>query len=181
MHIVVDTGTGDILASALTTHRPCDAAQARGLLTQMDHELALVMADGAYDTASVLAAIDAHGSGPAPQILIPTRRDARTKGLANASSQRDTTIRAINPDGRKRWEHESGSTPRSLVETVISRYKAIIGSMRSRIMPSQMTETALACDTLNNMTQLEMPDGYCIAQKRRGSNAVGYTMSPATR
>jgi len=46
----------------------------------------------------------------------------------------------------------------------MSRYKAIIGgSMRSRTMPSQNTEAAIACAVLHRMTHLDMPDGYCIA------------------
>jgi hypothetical protein len=47
------------------------------------------MAHGAYDTSSVYAAIETHGSGPPPQILIPPRHDAQTNGAANASSQRN--------------------------------------------------------------------------------------------
>jgi hypothetical protein len=64
------------------------------------------MADGAYDTVPVYAAIEAHGSGPPSQILIPPRHDAQTKGAANASSQRDAIIRAIDAgaeDGSCAW------------------------------------------------------------------------------
>jgi hypothetical protein len=122
------------------------------------------MADGAYDTASVYAVCEAHGSGPPPKMLIPPRHDARTKGAANAPSQRDATVRAINAGGRSRWAHATGYTRRSLVETAMSRYKAIIGgSMRSRTMASQKTEAALACAILNRMTQLGMPDGWYTA------------------
>ena len=164
LHLVVDANAGDILASALTTHRARDAAQVPGLLAQVDDPLASAMADGAYDISSVYAPIEAHGPGPPPQILIPPRQDAQTKGGANASSQRDATIRSIDARGRRRWAHESGYTRRSLVETTMSRYKAIIGSsMRSRTMPSQKIEAALACAILNKMTHLGMPDGYCIA------------------
>jgi hypothetical protein len=35
LHLVVDADTGDIVASALTTHRARDTAQAPGLLTQI--------------------------------------------------------------------------------------------------------------------------------------------------
>lgn len=134
------------------------------LLAQINDLLASAMADGAYDTSSVYAAIEAHGPGPPPQILISPRRDARTKGGASLSSQRNATVRAIDATGRRRWAHESGYTRRSLVETVISRYKAIIGgSMRSRTMASQKTQAALACAILNTLTHLGMPDGYCIA------------------
>ncbi len=164
LHIVVNADTGDILASALTTHRARDAAQVPVLLAQVDNQLASAMADGAYDTSSVYTAIEAHGPGPPPQILISPRRDAQTKGGLNASSQRNATVLAIDTVGRRRWAHESGYTLRSLVETAISRYKAIIGgSMRSRTMASQKTETMLACAILNSMSHLGMPDGYCIA------------------
>jgi hypothetical protein len=163
LHIVVDADTGDILASALTTHRPRDAAQVPVLVAQVDGPLVSAMADGAYDTVPVYAAIEAHGSGPPSQILIPPRHDAQTKGAANASSQRDAIIRAIDAGGRRRWAHESGYTRRSLVETAMSRYKAIIGgSMRSRTMPSQKTEAVLGCAILNRMNHLGKPDGYCI-------------------
>ena len=164
LHMGVDADTGDIFASALTTDRARDAAQVPMLLDQVNDPLASVMADGAYDTSSGYTAIEAHGSGPPPRILIPPRHDAQTKRGAKASSQRDMTIRAIEAIGRRRWAHESGYIRRSLVETAMSRYKAIIGgSMRSRTMPSQKTEAALACAILNRMTQLGMPDGYCIA------------------
>ena len=153
-----------MLASALTSHRARDAAQVPVLLAQINDPLASAMADGACNTSSVYAAIEAHGSGPHPQILIPPRQDAQSKRGANASSQRDATIRAIHTHGRRRWAHESGYTKRSLVETAMSRYKAIIGgSMRSRTMLSQKTEATLACAILNTMTHLGMPDGECIA------------------
>ena len=139
LHIVVNADTGDFLASA--------------------------MADGAYDTASVYDTIAAHGTDPPTRVLIPPRCDAKIRRQGSvAVSQRDAIIRAIDASGRRRWAHESGYTRRSLVETAMSRYKAIIGgSMRSRTMPSQKTEAALACAILNRMSHLGMPNGYCIA------------------
>lgn len=164
LHIVINVDSGEILGSALTTHRARDAAQVRELLSQIDHKLVSVTADGAYDTASVYVTIDAHGPGPPPQILIPPRQDAQTHNGPNASGQRNATIRAITAGGRRQWAHDSGYTRRSLVETAMWRYKAIIGgSMRSRTMPSQKTEANLAYTILNRMTRLGMPDGCCIA------------------
>jgi len=159
LHIVINADTGEILASALTSHRARDAAQVPLLLTQVDDPLASAMADGAYDRSSVYAAIEARGPGP-PQILIPPRQDAQTRSGASISSQRNATVRAIAATGRRRWAHDSGYTLRSLVETAMWRYKTIIGSsMRGRTMPSQKTEAALACTILNRMTQLGIPDG----------------------
>ena len=164
LHLVDSADNGDVLASGLTTHCARDAAQVPVLLDQVDNPLAGAMADGAYDTSSVYAAIEAHGSGAPPKILIPLRHDAQTKAVVNGSSQCNATIRAIDAGGRRRWAHESGYTKRSFVETAMSRYKAIIGgSMRGRTMPSQKTEAALACAVVNRMTHLGMPDGYCMA------------------
>lgn len=134
------------------------------LLAQVNDPFAFAMGDGGHDTSCVYAAIEAHGPGPPPQTLISPRRDAQTNAAANESSQREASVRTIDAIGRRRWAQESGYTRRSLVETMMSRYKAIIdGSMRSRAMPSQKTEAVLACVILNNMTDLSMPDGYCIA------------------
>ena len=164
LHIMVDADTGEVLASTLTTDRARDGAQVPDLLAQVD-TVGCAMADGAYDTASVYTAIETHSVDPIPRIVIPPRCDAQVKGGPNVvSNQRDATIRAIATDGWRRWQHESGYTRRSLVETAMSRYKAIFGgSMRSRTMPTQNVEATLACAIMNRMTQLGMPDGYCIA------------------
>ena len=76
LHLVVNAGTSDILASSLTTHRARDAAQVPVLLAQIDDPMVSAMADGAYDTSSVYAALEAHGSGPPPEILISPRQNA---------------------------------------------------------------------------------------------------------
>ena len=165
LHLVADADTGDIVASALSTHRARDAAQVPGLLAQINDDLASVMADGAYDTGAVYKAIAAHGSDPPTRVLIPPRCDAKVgRESDGVTSQRDAAIRAIDARGRRRREHESGYTRRSLVETAMSRYKAIIGdSIRSRSVESQKVEATLACSIMNRMTKLGMPDGYCIA------------------
>ncbi|MCP4300576.1 MAG: IS5 family transposase [Gammaproteobacteria bacterium] len=164
LHVVVNADTGEVLASTLTTHRARDSAQVPGLLTQINDQLASALADGAYDTAPVYNTIAAHGSDLPTRVLIPPRRDAKIRLKANdVASQRNATIRAIDAGGRRRWEHESGYTRRSLVETTMSRYKAIFGvSMRSRTIATQKVEATLACAILNRMTHLGMPDGNCV-------------------
>lgn len=79
-HVVVNANTGVILASVVTTHRARVAAQLPVLLAQVDNPLAFAMADGAHDTTYVYAAIEVHGLGPSPQILIQPRQDTRTYG-----------------------------------------------------------------------------------------------------
>ena len=49
------------------------------------------------------------------------------------------------------------------IEAVISRYKRIMGQRRrSRMTMSQQTEVRIARPILNRMTELGMPDGYCV-------------------
>ena len=50
-----------------------------------------------------------------------------------------------------------------MVENAIFRYKTIIGrGMRSRTLAGQQVEVQLACNVLNMMTSLGMPDSYRV-------------------
>ena len=63
------------------------------LLTQIDDPLASAMADGAYDDrSSAYAAIEAHGSGPPPQTLIPPRQDAQMRSRTMASQKTEAAL-----------------------------------------------------------------------------------------
>ena len=47
---------------------------------------------------------------------------------------------------------------RSLAETAVGRYKAIIGpKLRTRILPAQQGETAIATEVLNRMIRVAKP------------------------
>src|SRR3954467_4236088 len=57
MHIGVDADTGQIVASALTTHDADDGSQVGPLLDQVDGRIASVTGDGAYDQNGVSASV----------------------------------------------------------------------------------------------------------------------------
>jgi hypothetical protein len=64
----------------------------------------------------------------------------------------------IRDRGRMSWQKAVGYGRRSLGETAVFRYKTIIGRrLRARTLPSQKTETRVACSVLNRMTRLGMP------------------------
>ena len=158
LHVVVDADNGNVLASLMTTDRARDGAQVASLLTQIRQPIASAMADGACDARSVYSAFEKHSTGV--HIIIPPRHDAKTNG--SRSSQRDQSIHAIDTAGRRKRAHESGYTRRSLVETAMYQYKTIIdGTMRSRNVKNQQTESRLACAIINQMTALGMPNGFC--------------------
>ena len=163
--MAVGAGTGEILASALTSRRKHDATQVPALLQYISEPLASVSADGAYDTKSVYEAAHNHSEGRAVRVLIPPGRDAQLSPRPSAAlSERNRNIRSLRELGRRAWHTHSGYSKRSLVENTMYRYKTIIGrSMRSRTFDGQRVEVQLAGKILNGMTSLGMPDSYRVA------------------
>jgi hypothetical protein len=162
LHLAVDAGTGEIVASDLTGRRTSDCTRVPALLKQADHRVASVSADGAYDTEGVYEAARAQGHGRHVRVVISPRRDARLSRRPSAALQeRNRNIRSIRKLGRREWHKRSGYSKRSMVENAIYRYKTIIGrGMRSRTLAGQRVEVQLACRVLNTMTRLGMPDSH---------------------
>jgi hypothetical protein len=165
LHLAVDAGTGEIVASDLTSRRTHDGTRVPALLGQIDSWVASISADGAYDTEGVYEAAQAQGEGRAVSVRIPPRRDAQLRPRPSAAlMERNRNIRSICRLGRREWHKRSGFSKRSMVENAIYRYKAIIGrGLRSRTMAGQLVEVQLACRVLNTMTRLGMPDSYRVA------------------
>ena len=68
------------------------------------------------------------------------------------------------PRGLLGWQKAVGYGRRSLGESAVFRYKAIIGRrLRARTLPAQKTEARVACSVLNRMTRLGMPVSRRIA------------------
>jgi len=96
LHLAVDAGMGEIVASVLTSKDAADAGQVPVLLEQVEGEIASVMADGAYDREPVYQAITALQPQAPPSIVIPPRRSAVLSFQADTDpSQRDGHIRLI--------------------------------------------------------------------------------------
>jgi hypothetical protein len=94
-----------------------------------------------------------------PDIVIPPRASAvPSTHSTEAQSQRDHHVRIIAEKGRLAWQKATGYGRRSLAETAVGRYKAIIGpKLRARILPAQQGETALAAEVLNHMIRVAKP------------------------
>jgi hypothetical protein len=80
---------------------------------------------------------------PAARVIIPPRS---TAVLSEAgTTQRDDHLRSIQSHGRIGWQRRSGYGRRSLVETALYRYQAIIGRcLHARTLPNQKTEAKMA-------------------------------------
>jgi hypothetical protein len=159
LHLAVDADTGEILASELTTTEAGDAALVGPLLEQITGAIASVIADGAYDGEPIYRAVSERQPDPPAAVIIPPRATAVPGPTADTMpSQRDQHIRMIRDRGRLGWQKAVGYGKRSLGETAVFRYKAIIGrGLRARTLPAQKTEARVGCSVLNRMTRLGMP------------------------
>jgi len=159
LHLAVDAETGEILACELTTDEEGDASQVSPLLDQIPGLLGSVTADGAYDGKPVYRAVAEHQTDPPVAVIIPPRSTAVPGPAAGSTpSQRDQHIQMIRNKGRLSWQKTVGYGRRSLGETAMFRYKAILGrSLRARTLSAQKTEARVGCSVLNRMTRLGMP------------------------
>ena len=165
LHLAADAATGDIVACVLTDNASDDAGQLPALLKTIKGEIASVTADGAYDGEPVYQAIASHQPDPPADVVIPPRASAvMSTRNAEAQSQRDRHIRFIAETGRMAWQRATGYGRRSLAETAVGRYKAIIGpKLRARGLPAQQGEVAMAAEVLNRMIRVAKPVSIRVA------------------
>jgi hypothetical protein len=163
LHLAVDTRTGELHAHALTLSETHDGVELEGLLAGIDAPIAAVYADKAYDAFDIHAAVLARGARP----VIPPRKGAAIRPpprLENPPPTRGAAVARIAEIGRKAWKQETGYHRRSLAETAMSRYKALIGaSLKARTLANQRAEAAVAVRCLNRFTALGMPKSLRIA------------------
>ena len=160
LHLGVDE-TGVIVASALTEPTADDAATGISLVEHVDRDLTRVTADAAYDTLGFYAAAGARGA----RVVVPPTKAASLSRRGPRSSCRDRTIRRVSVLGQRRWKKASGYHQQARVENAFFRYKSIIGDgLRARSRAGQQTESALACNILNRLTELGRPASYRIGR-----------------
>ena len=162
LHLGVDEATGQILAVTVTDNSVADASALPGLLAQVPGPLAQLSGDKAYDTRSTYEAARQRQA----RASIPPRRGARIWQHANTHAERlirDENLRAIRRDGRQAWKQASGYHRRSIAESVMSRFKRILGpTISARTFPGQAAEIKVRCNILTVMLQLGAPDSYRV-------------------
>ena len=166
LHVGVNEATGEVVAQTLTSHRIDDASQVAPLLAQVEEAVGAVGGDGAYDRQKVFDALATPPSGPPIQPIMALRKDATIQQHGNCKAPplaRDEILRAIRQKGRKGWKQESSYHRRSLAETLIYRYKHLIGGkLKARSEANQQVESRLGCAILNRMIHLGKPESYRI-------------------
>lgn len=157
LHLAVDAENGMIVAQTLTDQDADDPSQVTPLLDQIDGAIARVTADGAYDGAPTYDTIAAHGDDI--EVVIPPRSTAVRNGEPGPLAQRDRHLEMITEQGRLAWQKATDYGQRSLVETTMGRYKALIGPrLRARGFDTQQTEAAIGVAVLNRMLAAGRPD-----------------------
>jgi hypothetical protein len=150
LHLAVDATSGMVVAQTLTDQDTDDPSQVGPLLDQIDDPIARVTADGAYDGVPTYQTIAAHGDGI--DVVIPPRSTAVASGEPGPLSQRDRHLEMITEQGRLAWQAATDYGQRSLVETTMGRYKALIGPrLRARGFAAQQAEAAIGVTVLNRM------------------------------
>ena len=159
LHLAINARTGEIVAHGLTDTDGGDISAVPGLLATVEGPIASVIADGAYDGASVYKAASLRQQNPPPDIVIPPRATSTiTTTDTGTPAVRDRHVRYIAQNGRMAWQKATGYGRRSLVETAIGRYKHIIGpKLRARSSHAQQGEVAISIQVLNRMTRIARP------------------------
>src|ERR687894_598927 len=83
LHLAVDPGSGEILASELTTSEEGDASQVGPLLDQIHRPVASVTANGAYDGEPVYRAVAERQPDPPAAVVIPPPAGAVARPTAD--------------------------------------------------------------------------------------------------
>ncbi|WP_298987623.1 IS5 family transposase [uncultured Roseibium sp.] len=157
LHLGLDLETGQIACSELTTDDIGDPSAVPGLLDQIDEPVHRFLADGAYDGAATRTEIMRRFAYV--EIIIPPPKTAVAGPEAEtAPTARDLDVLAIKAHGRMAWQKSSGYNKRARVETLMGRWKSVIGErLRSRTLDNQRTESRIGVSVLNKMTSLARP------------------------
>jgi hypothetical protein len=163
VHVGVCADTGQVVVGAVTTNDVSDDIAMLYMMDGLDGVcLGDVLGDGAYDTIDCREAIHNRGG----KQVIPPNRAARVqrKDPISCLLPRDVAINRIKElgaEGRAQWKKEIGYHRRSLAETFMFRYKAIVGDrLSARRRQTQITEVKIKLDVINRMTELGMPKSY---------------------
>ncbi|SDQ29214.1 Transposase DDE domain-containing protein [Pseudovibrio sp. Tun.PSC04-5.I4] len=154
LHLGLDLNTGEIVCSELTEDNVGDPTVVPDLLDQIEDTVATFLGDGAYDGAPVRQELADRFEGI--EVIIPPPKTAIPGSQATTTpTARNRDILAIQKNGRMSWQKQTGYGRRSRGETLMGRFKQVIGTtLRSRKLNNQRTEAKLGVAVLNTMTAL---------------------------
>jgi len=139
----------------LTTGDIGDPIALPGLLDQIDGPVEMLIADGAYDGQPTVGALTER-FGASIKVAMPSPKNAvLSPDAAQNPSIRDRHIGDIAAHGRMAWQKSSGYNQRSRGETLMGRWKIVIGpKLKARSFENQKTEARIGV----RMTELGRPN-----------------------
>ncbi len=158
LHLGLDLVSGEIACSDLTTDDVGVPTTLPDLLDQVDSPVACFLADGAYD-GNFTRGLHVARFGATFKVAIPPPKNASLSSSAGQEpTVRDLHIADIAARGRMTWQNASGYNQRSRGETLMGRWKAVIGpKLKARTFENQKTEAQIGVRVLNRMTGLGRP------------------------
>jgi hypothetical protein len=167
VHVGMCADSGQVVVSAVTSNNVSDDEAMIYMMEALEGvPLGDILGDGAYDTTDCREVIHDLGGRP----VIPPDKNAKLQKRKPfpCLKARDEAIRRIQElgdDGRAHWKREVGYHRRSRVETLMFRFKTMLGDrLASRRESTQATEVAIKLDVLNRMTELGRPESYRVAR-----------------
>lgn len=158
LHLGLDLVSGEIVCADLTTDNVGDPTALPDLLDQIDGPVDLFLADGAYDGSSTRDVLTARFGSMIEVTIPPPKTAILSPGAAKDPTARDRDIAKIATCGRMAWQKATGYNQRSRSETLMGRWKAVIGpKLKARGFETQKTETQIGARALNRMTKLGRP------------------------
>lgn len=157
LHLGLDLKTGQILCSELSQESVGDPTALPDLLDQVDGPIAVFLGDGAHDGDPTRQELTNRFEGV--EVIIPPPKTAVPSPQAETDpTPRDKDIRCIQKNGRMAWQKQTGYGRRSRGETLMGRFKQVIGNkLKARNFENQRTEAKLGVAALNKMTSLGRP------------------------
>ncbi len=93
------------------------------------------------------------------------RHEPRRCLEADRARVRDRAIADVKTLGRRPWKKAANYHQQARVENAFFRYKTIIGDgLRARSRKGRGAEASLACNVLNQMTELGRPESSAISR-----------------
>lgn len=165
IHVGMCVDSGQVVVSAVTSNNVSDDVAMLHMMDALNGTpIGDVLGDGAYDTTDCREAV--HDCG-GRQIIPPDKNAKLQKGESFPGLQeRDHAIRRIQElgnEGRALWKQGINYHRRSRVETLMFRYKTILGDrLTARREKTQATEVTIKLNVLNRMTELGTPKSYKV-------------------
>jgi hypothetical protein len=158
LHLGLDLVSGEIVCADLTTDNVGDPTALPDLLDQVDGPVDRFLADGAYD-GSPTSDLLATRFGSTIEVIIPPPKTAvLSPNAATDPTVRDGHIAKLSAQGRIAWQKTAGYNQRSRGETLMGRWKGVIGpKLKARAFGNQKTEAKIGVRILNQMTGLARP------------------------